>query len=333
MPLWIFLENGNTTLFVSNDKAQAHSGMEREKLGSSAIEWVVTSNPRAFAVARHEGRIAGISAYVMSRMKFGDNSGVGLQAIDSFVAGDMRAKGIFTKLARAYDEHARQTDTDLVWGFPNENAAPAWFQKLGWYRQGQVPFLVKPLRAGLFLRKINVPISFPVSFARDQGLPAASDLGAWADGMWEEFASGIGCATIRDQEFLRHRLFRAPQSNEYRVVTDSNPMSAALVATREAKKHGGHIAYLMEAMGGSSLRGLLLSELGRLRNRGVEAVLAWAFPWSPNYHVLRRAGFFPLPKRVRPIRIWFGSRPHSLAARCANETKQWYLSYLDSDTV
>ena len=89
----------------------------------------------------------------------------------------------------------------------------------------------------------------------------------------------------------------------------------------------------MEAMGGAALKGLLLSELGRLRERGVEVVLAWCFPWSPNYPTLRAAGFIPLPERVRPIRVWFGSRPHTKAAAGANEPGRWYLSYLDSDGV
>jgi hypothetical protein len=89
----------------------------------------------------------------------------------------------------------------------------------------------------------------------------------------------------------------------------------------------------MEAMGGLSMAELLMSEIGRLRSRGVELVLAWSFPGSANYKTLRKAGFIPLPQRVRPIRIWFGNKPQSAVASCANDRSQWYLSYLDSDTV
>jgi N-acetylglutamate synthase-like GNAT family acetyltransferase len=309
------------------------SDMVRGKGGRDAIEWAFDSNPNAFAVARHDGRITGVSAYILSRMKFGKITGVGLQAVDSFVSTDMRGKGVFTQLARAYDEHARQSGADLVWGFPNDNAAPAWFRKLGWRSHEQVPLLVKPLRSGFFLRKLQLPLDIPLSVARDQNLAAATDIGDWAESLWESVALGIRCGTVRDREFLSHRLFRAPQANDYRVVADPNPRTAALVATREATKHGGRIAYLMEALGGASLKELLMSELGRLRGRGVELVLAWSFPWSPNYRALRGAGFLPLPERLRPIRIWFGSRPKTNAAACANESGQWYLSYLDSDTV
>ena len=106
-----------------------------------------------------------------------------------------------------------------------------------------------------------------------------------------------------------------------------------MVATREAAKHGGSIAYLMEAMGGSGLEDLLQSELARLRDRGVELVLAWSFPWSPNYRTLRKCGFLPFPRALRPIEIWFGAKSYSRRGAEATDLKNWYLSYLDSDTI
>jgi GNAT superfamily N-acetyltransferase len=313
--------------------AYVSSGMERGKGGENSINWAFGSNPKPFAVAREDGRIVGMSAYILSHMKYGTVTGTGLQAVDSFVSSNMRGRGVFTKLAQAYDDHAKQSGADLVWGFPNDNAAPAWFGKLGWQSHGQVPFLIKPLRSGLFLRKLGLPLDFPVSFSRDQNIVEATEIGDWADRLWENISPGMGCSTVRDREFLTHRLINAPQASEYRIVADTNPQTASVVATREANKHGGQIAYLMEAMGGLYMAELLMSEIGRLRSRGVELVLAWSFPGSANYKTLRKAGFIPLPQRVRPIRIWFGNKPQSAVASCANDRSQWYLSYLDSDTV
>jgi GNAT superfamily N-acetyltransferase len=309
------------------------SGMERGRAGAQAIEWAFGSNPSPFAVARHDGAIVGVSGYIQSRMQFGDTSGTAVQAVDSFVSETMRGKGIFTRLAQAYDEHARHSGVDLVWGFPNDNAAPAWYGKLGWHRHGQVPFMIKPLRAGFFSRKLKLPIDFPLTFARDQRVEAVTRIDDWGDTLWDKVAPEINVGTIRDRAFLQHRLFDAPQASAYRVVADTTSNSAALVATREADKHGGRIAYLMEALGGPSLQPLLMSELGRLASRGVEIALAWSFPWSPNYRALRKAGFMPLPERLRPIRIWFGSTPKTTQTDRANREGQWYLSYLDSDTV
>jgi GNAT superfamily N-acetyltransferase len=313
--------------------AYKQSGMERGKAGTQAIEWAFGSNSAPFAVARHDGTIVGISGYIESRMQFGETRGTAVQAVDSYVSETMRGRGIFTRLAQAYDEHARESGSDLVWGFPNDNAAPAWYGKLGWHRHGQVPFMIKPLRAGFFSRKLKLPIDFPLTLARDQRIEAVTKIGDWGDTLWDKVAPEICVGTIRDRVFLQHRLFDAPQSAQYRVVADATNSSPAIVATREADKHGGRIAYVMEALGGSSLQPLLMSELGRLSSRGVEIALAWSFPWSPNYCALRGAGFLPLPDRLRPIRIWFGSTPKTAQAERANREGQWYLSYLDSDTI
>ena len=137
---------------------------------------------------------------------------------------------------------------------------------------------------------------------------------------------------MRDSSFLQHRLFDGPHSGSYRVVAETSA-DGGLVATRQAEKHGGQIAYLMEAMGGDCVKGMLNSELARLRNRGVELVLAWCYPWSPNYRHLRACGFMPLPERSRPTRIWFGGRASSNHGKFAETKSNWYLSYLDSDTV
>ena len=119
---------------VSPELLQAYtkSGMERGAAGADAINWTFAGNYPAFAVAREHGRITGISAYIRSEMKLGEGKGTGYQAVDSFVSSDMRGRGLFTKLARAYAKHADQSSADVIWGFPNDNAAPAWFSKLGW---------------------------------------------------------------------------------------------------------------------------------------------------------------------------------------------------------
>lgn len=321
---------------LSKELVEAYicSGMERGKAGEKAISWAFDGNEKAFAVARTEAGIVGVSAYIRTRMKLGELVGCGYQAVDSFVSERMRGAGVFSALARAYDGAIRSDAGDLVWGFPNDNAAPAWFSKLDWQSFGQVPFLIKPLRAGFFLRKLRLPGDFPLGRTKDQGLTAIGGMSDWADTLWDCYGHGIGCATIRDAAYLQHRLFLGPHSEEYRVVAETDSARPALVATREAKKHGGHIAYLMEAMGETkSLQGILNSELARLRGRGAELALAWSYPWSPNYKTLRRCGFLPLPEKMRPIRIWFGARPHTEAAREAQDVKRWYLSYLDSDTV
>ena len=314
-------------------RAYIASGMNRGLTGENAIKWAFGDNEAAFAVARSGETIVGLSSYIQSSMQFGSRSGTALQAVDSYVAPQLRGQGLFTKLARAYADQQSSKGADLIWGFPNDNAAPAWFGKLGWVRHGQVPFLVKPLRAGYFLRKLRLGGDFALSAGQDQNLQSIASVGDWADALWDRFAAGIKCATIRNSAFLNHRLSAAPLAQEYRIVADPDSHGGALVATHEARKHGAHIGYIMESIGGAALRGILSSELARMRDRGAELALAWAYPWSPNYSTLRRCGFFPLPERLRPIHIWFGASALSGIAETAMQKENWYLSYLDSDTV
>jgi GNAT superfamily N-acetyltransferase len=303
--------------------------LDRGDAGVEALRWTFEGTDAPFCVMRRGEQIVGLSAYIRSDFKLGDGPGSVLQAVDSFVASSMRGKGVFTKLARHYSSYAEQIGVDLIWGFPNVNAAPAWFGKLGWTNFGQVPFLVRPLRAGYFLRRLHLPGDFRLSSALDNHHEPLRDAEPWIDDLWRAFSAAIHCATVRDRAFIRHRLFAAPQAASYRVVGGPG----ALVATREADKHGGKIAYLMEAMGGADLEALLQSELARLRDRGVELALAWCFPWSPNYRALRRSGFLPFPKILRPIEIWFGARSYSKRGAGGIDPHNWYLSYLDSDTV
>lgn len=314
-------------------EAYALAGLHRVEHGPSAIEWAFKDNPTPFAIARADGRIVGVSAYILSRMKFSDQAGKALQAVDSFVMPQARRKGLFSTLAVAYREHAEQSGIDLVWGFPNENAAPAWFNRLGWTSFGQVPFLIKPLRAGYFLRKLGVDLDFRVSRHSDANAKPVTSLGKWVDPLWEKVAEGIGVSRQRDREYLSHRLFHSPEAGSYRVVASADPNQGALVATREMEKHGGQIAYLMEAFGGGDLRPLIASELGRLADRGTELALAWSYPWSPNYSALRKCGFLPLPNRFRSIKIWVGASHISEKGAPASIKSNWYLSYLDSDTI
>ena len=314
-------------------EAYARWGLERGAKGPDAINWALDANIPNFAVARTSDRIVGISANIPRKMVLEGKYRLGFQAVDSFVDISMRGNGLFHKMAKAFSENANEPRADLIWGFPNDQAAPAWFGKLGWKRHGQVPFLFKPLRSGFFFRKLRVPLDFPIGITRDQGLKSVSEIGDWGDEIWARYSHHINCATIRDKNFLNWRLFHGPDAKAYRVVADPDPVHGALLATRTAEKHGARIAYIMEAMGGPSLRELLVSELARLRVNGEEVALAWSYPWSPNYRALRDAGFLPLPERLRPINIWFGARSISSAAIVAQTPTNWYLSYLDSDTV
>lgn len=284
------------------------------------------------ALASDGREIVGMSAYLPTDLSIDGTRCVAYQAIDSIVSEAARGKGAFTRLANTFSCSCETNRVDVVWGFPNENAAHPWFHKLCWTKLGTVPFLFKPLRAGYLLRKFRLPFDVPLSVLRDEKAPLITHLHDEADALWDRLSRRVGCSVVRDSAYLRWRLFNCP-SAAYRVAGTGGRQLTGLVATHIAEKHGGRIGYVMEAIGDGDLAALLRSEMGYLREQDVEVVLAWCFPWSPNYAAFRAAGFHPLPNALRPTEIYFGARAYSARGQRALTPQAWYLSYLDSDTV
>jgi GNAT superfamily N-acetyltransferase len=301
--------------------------------------------PGLFAVARDESdvRIIGMIALVATRLRIGAGTQLAYQAIDTVVDPNYRGKGVFVGLGEAAQNNASH-EGHILWGFPNANAAPGWFGKLKWQNLGTVPFMVRPLRAGYFLRKLlpflgqlDMPLVLKPSLAGNHR--TINRFGDEADALWNVSRPADGIAVDRDAAWLNWRLLDKPNA-AYRLVGAYDPDGrlAAFASSCTLNKHGGRICYITEAMAPpahiASLSGLIRDEVARSAERGADVALAWCPKGSPNRRAYRRAGFFPLPERLRPVEIHFGAR--SLASETASAVEdgsKWYLSYLDSDTV
>jgi hypothetical protein len=137
---------------------------------------------------------------------------------------------------------------------------------------------------------------------------------------------------------MRWRLMDKPGSS-YRCVGQKSAAGAleAFAATRIADKHGSRLCYLMAAMSTfeaePKLIGILRAELSLAAQSGADAALAWCPKSAPAYPAYRKAGFLPVPPRLRPIEINFGARAlRKEAATAAESGARWCLSFLDSDT-
>ena len=294
-----------------------------------------------FAIARQDDEIVGMIALVPTALhgRFGTLAGV--QAIDTIVSPLARGKFIFVRLGKIVHE-SPLVAADVVWGFPNALAARGWFGKLGWQRFGSVPFLIKPLRTGYFLGRLWNPLrrlNLPLGFGRASSDPSiVTEIDDRWDQLWENCRDEFGLAVDRTADWLRWRL-RKPEA-DYRFAMKVGPDGAqAAVITRIAHKHGATICYVMEALAaageGATLTKLLKSELRLAAQRGVDLALAWCPKNAPNRKDYARAGFFDLIDRFRPIQIHFGGRWLASGEAIGKPLPgdQWYLSYLDSDTV
>jgi hypothetical protein len=301
------------------------------------LDWKFERQPfgRSVAVVAHlDDEIVGLNTYMPTSMTLarGAHQVLAFQSMDSVVAKKARGQGVFANLMHHFNVNAPAIGGQFVWGFPNALSSPVLFgPKVGWKHHGSAPFLIKPLRAGYFCRKLGLDLDFPISAVRDENYPTLPRFDETTDAIWCATSDAVGCAVARIHGFMNWRLVDHPTSR-YRVAYCGDP-ATAFVATHLADKHGGRIGYVMEALGGPELPVLLRSELASLRNEGAELALAWCFPWSPNYKAYRAAGFVPFPERFRPLVINFGALGLTDKAPEAMNAKAWYVSYLDSDTV
>jgi hypothetical protein len=266
---------------------------------------------------------------------------MGVQAIDTIVSPVARGKFIFVRLGKLVHD-SPLLKADVVWGFPNALAARGWFGKLGWERFGSVPFLIKPLRTGYFLGRLWKPlkrINFSLSaFKPARGGAVVNEIDDRWDQLWNACAPNFGLAVDRSANWLRWRLAKPGADYRFAMIIGAAGAEAAVV-TRIVRRHGATICYVMEALSRPQNRGvltkLLKNELRKAAEQGADVALAWCPKFAHNRSSYLRAGFFGLADRFRPIQIHFGGRwlPAGQSLGKALPGDQWYLSYLDSDTV
>jgi GNAT superfamily N-acetyltransferase len=308
------------------------------------LNWRFRSNPHGearFAIACAGDVVVGMIALVPTRLRTATDDGLCYQAIDTAVHPSWQGQGLFVKIGRVAQD-AANLGAEILWGFPNANAAPGWYDRLGWTNFGPVPLLMRPLRSSFLLgrlhsrlRSIDVPLVRSFNLAPHvygRGCEPGDEVAS----LWARVERDFGVAVKRDGRWIDWRLMEKPDSDYRCVGLKSNAGDLeAFAAIKIADKHGGRLCYVMEAICAADrtedLARLLRSELSLAARSGAEVALAWCPRTAPNYRAYRKAGFWPVPPRLRPIEINFGAR--ALGEASADViAANWYVSFLDSDT-
>lgn len=304
------------------------------------LTWRFRDNPHGqgmFAIARENATIQGMIALVPTSLIADGERVRGFQAIDTIVNPEMQGRFVFVRLGRLAEDFVAEQNA-VLWGFPNAAAARGWFGRLGWIRTGSAPFLIRPLRTGYFFQRF-APVLSRVDFrlfrgdgdADDERQPAIDER---YQRLWDLAADDLGIGVDRTRDWLSWRLAKPGSAYEWSYGRGGS----SFVATRTVAKHGGIVAYVMEALTapgtGAELSHLLRREIARLgSSAGAEVALAWCSPRSANYRHYRAAGFLPFPDRFRPAEIHHGYWRRDGEGSAPAPLEPWYLSYLDSDTV
>lgn len=316
-----------------------------------ALRWQYVDNPTKelfVDLAVCDDRIGAIYAVQPGRFRVRGSLTLAAQSVDTLVDANFRGRGLFTKMAESVYQRVGEHGGAFVYGFPNANSAPGFFNKLGWSSLDPVPFLVRPLRTGFVASKLPLgrwlshfpDFRLPIRRSRlpaNQDIRPITDLDSGLDELWKRFASDVAVAVERSPEYLRWRLAKPGERYECLGVFDGAQL-VAFCAYTTVDKHGGRIGYVIELLHepGDHQTGaaLLMESLRRMAADGADAVLAWAFGHSPNAKAYSKAGFVSLPERLRPIELHLGVRPlDESMTELLRDRRSWYISYCDSDTV
>ena len=317
---------------------------------SDQVRWQFADNPVGrvlvdFAVERAQDHetLAAIYAVVPYAAKIGDETALAVQSLDTLTDSRYRGRGLFVTLAKNLYERLARDGVAFVYGFPNENSAHGFFQRLEWQSLDPLPWCFRPLRASYLLRRLRFPeaiasacerIPVPLPRARLK-LREVRDFDSSFDSLWQRFSANTPIALRRDASYLRWRLHRPGVS--YRAWSLDGPEGTrGFVATRlvtSERVTAGYVMELIHEPGDTALGVALLAHAMReMAAAGAEVALACNFSHSPNHSAFRRVGFLPLPWRLRTEKIYFGVRP--LASKQQSllfDRANWYLSCCDFD--
>lgn len=259
------------------------------------------------------------------------------QSIDVMTREEWRDRGLYLRLAKRAYGRLQQAGTELVFGFPNETAAPGFFGPLQWEPLGAVPLVARPLLLGAVAGRVPALRSSRLAHGSIVEVPEVPEE---VEELWKRFSPQLRVAVVRDYRFLRWRIDERPGVDYVRLAAYERGSLVAFTTVGVAHRFGRRVGQILEllvdpahdARGGALLR----AAIGVARRRGCVAVLGWVPRTSPVGHHFHRAGFGRVPRAVMPVELFSGLRifdRRDTALLDCLDPSAWYFSYLDSDTV
>ncbi len=330
------------------------NGTERD---IAEIQWPYFDNPVgelyvdiAVSGDGNETRLAGIYASSPVVFKCGEHRVTAVQSMDTLTDEDFRGVGLFRSMAQSVFDRCQSAGVGFIYGFPNDNSAHGFFNRLGWTSLDPMPMMMKPLKIDYFLQRLNVPDSIRKLVPKNALLlPKKYELASNVeirvilnfddqyDNLWSRFSAEIPVTIDRTSTYMNWR-FNKPKTTYKTLGLYVDGVLQVMVTYCLEYKHGGKIGYIMELIHdreySEQASDLLRRVLNELAASKCDAVLAWNFAHSPNHQAYRRNGFFTIPERIRPIHLHIGVRRFAAPDEIAlGNRRNWYISYCDSDTV
>lgn len=317
------------------------------------VEWLHRqnlANKNTIYYAKKENKIAGIYTALPVPFRINNTKVYGLQAIDALTDRKHRGNGLFPKLAKKLFADAKEEKYILVYGFPNENSSRGHFDKLEWTSFGEIPFLLKPINYLYIFKRFfrseiaansdinfiyNAPLSKEIN--KTTQIKMLSGFDRQYDKIWEKASVNINICAERNAVYMQWRYVSKPCEHYYRYGLFVNGKLEAVVVYSIKKKHRGIIAYLMELIYDPQYpaTGTLLLKFvtEQCKSQKIDVILAWSLSHSFNHKSFKKSGYYELPQKLRPQKLFFGVRALNKNYKPAIlNINNWYISYSDSDT-
>jgi len=264
-----------------------------------------------------------------------------VQSFDTLTLEEFRGQGLFTKLANNLYESVETKGIDLVFGIPNGSSVKGFSKHLKWTFIDPLPMLARPigLRYLLVRAKMRTPrLSDFRLTTQDSCIEEVGSCPDDIDDLFSRVGSSEYVGVVRNKEYLDWRLKRPGATYRLFTYRSSTGELLAFGAYELVLKHGCSLGYVMELMNDLSQPhaswSLLRSMTAEMKSRGADLIFAWSMPKSPSRRSFKSNLFFPFPQWMRPIELHLGYRKFNKSISDSDlGRKNWYISYLDSDTV
>lgn len=284
--------------------------------------------------------------------KIGDKTEVAVLSLDTLTGAGYRRLGLFTKLAKELYQRCEKEGIALIYGMPNKNSAPGFFNRLGWINLGMNPVLVRPLRLGAFIigvpvlktllsifSKIRIFHKSRIDLNSHKNIRIVEDFKHERyDRLWKRFSESIKLCTLRDSRYLQWRIIEKPENTYLTFAYFEKEKPVGFITYNIIDKYNTRIGCIMELIYEPGLhdvgKKLLDIALSDITVKGGELSLALNFSHSPNHQAFKRAGYFKMPEVFNPLKIYFGIKPLKEDEKNqVSSLNNWYLSFLDADTI
>jgi GNAT superfamily N-acetyltransferase len=323
------LPESDLTLRPWRDEDEAGMlALQKEVLGDRGIldpaifDWQYRRNPEGRAVIfcceDPEGRIAAQYAVIPIPLRVKGTRIAGSLSLNTATHPNYRHRGLFTETAMAVYEELEQRGVAYTLGFPNENSYPGFVRKLGFSDLGRPTFLVYIFDPIGFIAGKDVADKWPKlttlvskltnKLRRKRNTPVRThELLTFEQSRMQDLWEPAHVIVAADAKWLAWRYIENPIA-DYKIIAagDVKDLDGLVVLKESVQTWRGRIGYIMEFMLKREARlevaqALIGRAIADFEADGCTAVCFLASPGSRKVNLLKRCGFWEVPRRFNRV--------------------------------